>query len=83
MGVLVLPIRVPLPLSACADAIHQESLAVGCPPYVCQPVLAFSSNLFGSITHLGGRDTRVPVRLTLRCKIVRYDNDDITHLTTI
>jgi hypothetical protein len=24
-------------LSACADAIHQESLAVGCPPYVSNP----------------------------------------------
>jgi hypothetical protein len=49
-------------LSACADAIHQESLAVGCPPYVCQPVLMFSSNLFGSIAHRGGRDARVPIR---------------------
>ncbi|MDR1924115.1 MAG: hypothetical protein LBQ66_07050 [Planctomycetaceae bacterium] len=29
---------------------------------VLQPVLAFSSNLFGSITHRGGRDARVPVR---------------------
>ncbi|MDR1925684.1 MAG: hypothetical protein LBQ66_15050 [Planctomycetaceae bacterium] len=28
---------------------------------VLQPVLAFSSNLFGSITHRGGRDARVPV----------------------
>ncbi|MDR1924873.1 MAG: hypothetical protein LBQ66_10910 [Planctomycetaceae bacterium] len=36
--------------------------AVGYPPYVCQNVLAFSSNLFGSITHRGGRDARVPVR---------------------
>ncbi|MDR1923395.1 MAG: hypothetical protein LBQ66_03380 [Planctomycetaceae bacterium] len=36
--------------------------AVGYPPYVYQHVLAFSSNLFGSITHRGGRDTRVPVR---------------------
>ncbi|MDR1924946.1 MAG: hypothetical protein LBQ66_11295, partial [Planctomycetaceae bacterium] len=44
------------------NAIHQESPAVGCPPYICQPVLAFSSNFFGSITHRGGRDARVPVR---------------------
>jgi hypothetical protein len=49
-------------LLACADAIHQKSPMVGCPPYVCQTVLAFSSNLFGSITHRGGRDARVPVR---------------------
>ncbi|MDR1922993.1 MAG: hypothetical protein LBQ66_01365, partial [Planctomycetaceae bacterium] len=35
--------------------------AVGCLPYVCRHVLAFSSNLFGSITHRGGRDARVPV----------------------
>jgi hypothetical protein len=48
-------------LSACADVIHQESPAVGYPPYVCQHVLAFSSNFFGSITHKGGRDDRVPV----------------------
>ncbi|MDR1924399.1 MAG: hypothetical protein LBQ66_08490, partial [Planctomycetaceae bacterium] len=40
--------------------------AVGCPPYVCQTVLAFSSNLFGSITHRGGRDARVPVRAASR-----------------
>ncbi|MDR1925601.1 MAG: hypothetical protein LBQ66_14605 [Planctomycetaceae bacterium] len=44
------------------NAIHQESPAVGCPPYDHQHVLAFSSNLFGSITHRGGRDARVPVR---------------------
>ncbi|MDR1924350.1 MAG: hypothetical protein LBQ66_08245 [Planctomycetaceae bacterium] len=35
--------------------------AVGCPPYEHQHVLAFSSNFFGSITHRGGRDARVPV----------------------
>ncbi|MDR1923438.1 MAG: hypothetical protein LBQ66_03595 [Planctomycetaceae bacterium] len=29
-------------------------------------VLAFSSNLFGSITHRVGRDTRVPVRAAAR-----------------
>jgi hypothetical protein len=29
---------------------------------ICQTVLAFSSNFFGSITHRGGRDARVPVR---------------------
>jgi hypothetical protein len=29
---------------------------------ICQPVLAFSSNFFGAITHRGGRDARVPVR---------------------
>jgi hypothetical protein len=49
-------------LSACADVIHQESPAVGYPPYVCRHVLAFSSNFFGAITHRGGRDARVPVR---------------------
>jgi hypothetical protein len=53
-------------LSACADAIHQESPAVGYPPYVCRHVLAFSSNLCGSITHRGGRDARVPVRAASR-----------------
>ncbi|MDR1923523.1 MAG: hypothetical protein LBQ66_04030 [Planctomycetaceae bacterium] len=36
--------------------------AVGYPPYVCRCVLAFRSNFFGSITHRGGRDARVPVR---------------------
>jgi hypothetical protein len=40
--------------------------AVGYPPYVCRHVLAFSSNLFGSITHRGGRDARVPVRAASR-----------------
>jgi hypothetical protein len=43
---------------------RRNRLAVGYPPYVCQPVLEFSSNFFGSITHRGGRDARVPVRLT-------------------
>jgi hypothetical protein len=33
---------------------------------ICQPVLAFSSNSFGSITHRGGRDARVPVRAASR-----------------
>ncbi|MDR1924923.1 MAG: hypothetical protein LBQ66_11170 [Planctomycetaceae bacterium] len=36
--------------------------AVGCPPYVTDIFLAFRSNFFGSITHRGGRDARVPVR---------------------
>ncbi|MDR1923045.1 MAG: hypothetical protein LBQ66_01625 [Planctomycetaceae bacterium] len=36
--------------------------AVGYPPYVYQHVLAFLPNFFGSITHRGGRDARVPVR---------------------
>ncbi|MDR1922766.1 MAG: hypothetical protein LBQ66_00210 [Planctomycetaceae bacterium] len=40
---------------------RRNRLAVGYPPYVCQHVLVFSSNLFGSITHRGGRDARVPV----------------------
>ncbi|MDR1923736.1 MAG: hypothetical protein LBQ66_05110 [Planctomycetaceae bacterium] len=40
--------------------------AVGYPPCVCQHVLAFSSNFFGSITHKGGRDARVPVRAASR-----------------
>ncbi|MDR1926041.1 MAG: hypothetical protein LBQ66_16860 [Planctomycetaceae bacterium] len=33
--------------------------------------MAFSSNLFGAITHRGGRDARVPVRLPLRDKCCR------------
>ncbi|MDR1923040.1 MAG: hypothetical protein LBQ66_01600, partial [Planctomycetaceae bacterium] len=48
--------------------------AVGYPPYVLQNILAFSSNLFGSITHRGGRDARVPVRrcfATNLCGITR------------
>ncbi|MDR1924611.1 MAG: hypothetical protein LBQ66_09555 [Planctomycetaceae bacterium] len=48
-------------LSACADVIHHESPAVGYPPYVCRHVLACRSDFFGSITHRGGRDARVPV----------------------
>ncbi|MDR1925710.1 MAG: hypothetical protein LBQ66_15180 [Planctomycetaceae bacterium] len=40
----------------CRRVRRRNRPAVGCPPYVCQPVLAFSSNLFGSITHRGGRD---------------------------
>ncbi|MDR1923942.1 MAG: hypothetical protein LBQ66_06175 [Planctomycetaceae bacterium] len=48
------------------NAIHQESPAVGYPPYVCRHVLVFSSNFFGSITHKGGRDARVPVRAASR-----------------
>ncbi|MDR1923883.1 MAG: hypothetical protein LBQ66_05880 [Planctomycetaceae bacterium] len=40
---------------------RRNRLAVGYPPYICQTVLAFSSNLCGSITHRGGRDARVPV----------------------
>jgi hypothetical protein len=44
------------------NAIHQESPAVGCPPYVCRHVLAFLPNSFGFLMHLGGRDARVPVR---------------------
>ncbi|MDR1923435.1 MAG: hypothetical protein LBQ66_03580 [Planctomycetaceae bacterium] len=51
--------RTPPPLSA---SRRRNRPAVGYPPYVCQTVLVFSSNLFGSITHRGGRDTRVPVR---------------------
>ncbi|MDR1922839.1 MAG: hypothetical protein LBQ66_00575 [Planctomycetaceae bacterium] len=62
MGVLVLLMRVPLPLfSSCFARRKRNRPAVGCPPYVCQPVLAFRSNFFDSITHRGGRDTRVPV----------------------
>ncbi|MDR1925481.1 MAG: hypothetical protein LBQ66_14005 [Planctomycetaceae bacterium] len=45
---------------------RRNRLAVGYPPYVYQTVLAFSSNLFGSITHRGGRDARVPVRAASR-----------------
>jgi hypothetical protein len=43
---------------------------------ICQNVLAFSSNLFGSITHKGGRDARVPVRFRFAanlCGITRRD----------
>ncbi|MDR1925607.1 MAG: hypothetical protein LBQ66_14635 [Planctomycetaceae bacterium] len=55
--------RVPPPLfSACSARRKHNRLAVGCPPYDHQHVLAFSSNFFGSITHRGGRDARVPVR---------------------
>ncbi|MDR1923941.1 MAG: hypothetical protein LBQ66_06170 [Planctomycetaceae bacterium] len=43
--------------------------AVGYPPYVCRHVLAFSSNLFGSITHRGGRDARVPVPRRFAAKL--------------
>jgi hypothetical protein len=56
--------------SRCRRAImihwRRNRPAVGCPPYVCQHVLVLRSNLFGSITHRGGRDTRVPVRAALR-----------------
>ncbi|MDR1924169.1 MAG: hypothetical protein LBQ66_07330, partial [Planctomycetaceae bacterium] len=44
------------------NAIHQESPAVGYPPYVLQHVLAFLPNSFGFLMHRGGRDARVPVR---------------------
>ncbi|MDR1925488.1 MAG: hypothetical protein LBQ66_14040, partial [Planctomycetaceae bacterium] len=51
--------------SSCRRAImiywRRNRPAVGYPPYVCRHVLAFSSNLFGAITHRGGRDARVPV----------------------
>ncbi|MDR1925993.1 MAG: hypothetical protein LBQ66_16615 [Planctomycetaceae bacterium] len=52
--------------SSCFARRKHNRLAVGCPPYDHQPVLAFSSNLFGSITHRGGRDARVPVRAASR-----------------
>jgi hypothetical protein len=48
--------------------------AVGYPPYVCRHVLAFSSNLFGAITHRGGRDARVPVRAASRLLIIAQHN---------
>ncbi|MDR1923333.1 MAG: hypothetical protein LBQ66_03070 [Planctomycetaceae bacterium] len=69
-----LPMRFPLPLSASDNDLLATQPpgsrlptlrcrpAVGCPPYICRHVLAFSSNLLGSITHRGGRDARVPVR---------------------
>jgi hypothetical protein len=68
LGVLVLPVRFGDPV---VGLRRRNRLAVGyppyvCPPYVCQPVWAFSSNLFGSITHRGGRDARVPVRAASR-----------------
>ncbi|MDR1924917.1 MAG: hypothetical protein LBQ66_11140 [Planctomycetaceae bacterium] len=59
LDVLVLPMRVGDPI---VGLRRRNRPAVGYPPYVCQHVLAFSSNLFGSITHRGGRDARVPVR---------------------
>ncbi|MDR1925242.1 MAG: hypothetical protein LBQ66_12805 [Planctomycetaceae bacterium] len=74
MGVLVLSMRVPPPLFSACSARRKRNRpavgyppydhrpAVGYPPYVCQHVLVFSSNLFGSIMHRGGRDARVPVR---------------------
>ncbi|MDR1925724.1 MAG: hypothetical protein LBQ66_15255 [Planctomycetaceae bacterium] len=47
---------------SCRRVRRRNRPAVGYPPYVCQPVLVFRSNLFGSMTHRGGRDARVPVR---------------------
>ncbi|MDR1923854.1 MAG: hypothetical protein LBQ66_05730 [Planctomycetaceae bacterium] len=40
--------------------------AVGYPPYICQPVLAFLPNSFGFLMHRGGRDARVPVHAASR-----------------
>ncbi|MDR1923943.1 MAG: hypothetical protein LBQ66_06180 [Planctomycetaceae bacterium] len=48
--------------------------AVGCPPYDHQPVLVCRSNFFGSITHRGGRDARVPVRAASR-RLSAYANN--------
>ncbi|MDR1923469.1 MAG: hypothetical protein LBQ66_03750, partial [Planctomycetaceae bacterium] len=53
-GHLQISMRIPPPhcfrLAPLAEnTIHQEIPAVGYPPYVCRHVLAFSSNLFGSI----------------------------------
>jgi hypothetical protein len=39
---------------------------------ICRHVLAFSSNFFGSITHRGGRDARVPVRRRFAANVVGY-----------
>ncbi|MDR1922945.1 MAG: hypothetical protein LBQ66_01120 [Planctomycetaceae bacterium] len=50
----------------CRRVRRRNRPAVSYPPYVCQSVLAFSSNFFGSITHRGGRDARVPVRAASR-----------------
>jgi hypothetical protein len=58
-----IPVRVGDPV---VGLCRRNRPAVGCPPYVYQHVLAFSSNLFGSITHRGGRDARVPVRAASR-----------------
>jgi hypothetical protein len=62
-GVLVLPVCFGDPV---VGLRRRNRPAVGyppyvCPPYVCRHVLAFRSNFFGSITHRGGRDARVPV----------------------
>ncbi|MDR1924659.1 MAG: hypothetical protein LBQ66_09805 [Planctomycetaceae bacterium] len=53
-----MPMRVGDPV---VGLCRRNRMAVGYPPYVCQHVLVFSSNLFGSIVHRGGRDARVPV----------------------
>ncbi|MDR1925448.1 MAG: hypothetical protein LBQ66_13840 [Planctomycetaceae bacterium] len=58
-----MPMRFPLPLSACADAIHQESLAVGCPPYVADACSAPTVGVLADATvrravvHLTNTDT--------------------------
>jgi hypothetical protein len=52
--------------SACFARRKRNRPAVGWLPYDHQTVLAFSSNLFGSITHRGGRDARVPIRAASR-----------------
>jgi hypothetical protein len=48
--------------SHCRRVRRRNRPAVGYPPYICQHVLAFLPNSFGFLMHLGGRDTRVPVR---------------------
>ncbi|MDR1923025.1 MAG: hypothetical protein LBQ66_01525 [Planctomycetaceae bacterium] len=57
--VIEIPVRVGDPV---VGLRRRNRPAVGYPPYVYRHVLVFSSNLFGSITHRGGRDARVPVR---------------------
>ncbi|MDR1923565.1 MAG: hypothetical protein LBQ66_04240 [Planctomycetaceae bacterium] len=52
---------------------------VGYPPYVCQPVLVFRSNLFGSMTHRGGRDARVPVRRRFAANLCGITRASLSH----
>ncbi|MDR1924977.1 MAG: hypothetical protein LBQ66_11455 [Planctomycetaceae bacterium] len=62
---------------------RRNRLAVGCPPYVCQSVLAFSSNLFGTITHRGGRDARVPVLRRLSAAFANIKTFLVPTLTNV
>ncbi|MDR1924022.1 MAG: hypothetical protein LBQ66_06580, partial [Planctomycetaceae bacterium] len=73
--------------SSCRRAIiihwRRNRSAVGYPPYVCRHVLAFSSNFFGAITHLGGRDIRVPVRCRFAANLCGITRGKPTSLTVV